>query len=118
MSWAEDEGIDGYVDDSMYDDSMYPEGWNNYAVWVDKDWNQTPITMLDTNHIKNILRGFKNGKSFFGQDCKSDVLEKILRQRAQGNDLVAMDFEPSTNVANPPKGAQPKQGDNLNGGTK
>lgn len=75
MSWAEDHMPE------FYDEDDYPEGSDDVTVWVDKNYNKTPITLLETSHIKNILRGFSAGKSFWGQDWKAPTLRKILKQR-------------------------------------
>jgi len=77
VSWVEDNGYDAY------DEPEYPAGSDNMAVWVDKDWNQTPIHQLETRHIENIIRNLEDGKSYFGQADKLDTLKRELNNRKE-----------------------------------
>lgn len=65
----------------LWEEPEYPNGSDNAAVWVDREENQTPLELLETSHIKNILAGFERGNSYFGQEWKAPSLKKILKKR-------------------------------------
>lgn len=72
------------LQDLAYDDIEYCkfcEDVGKSDVWVSRDRSSTPINRLTTSHLKNIIAGIDNGKSFFGQWWKLDQLERELQRR-------------------------------------
>lgn len=75
MSWAEDMGLDNYdPDDDFQSDSAADE-------WEDVNYNVVKITKLDTNHLRNIIRGLEAGKEYWGQGDKLGTLKAELAKR-------------------------------------
>lgn len=77
MSWAEDEGIDGWDGlEPIVSDSAPDE-------WEDREFNITPIKDLETSHIQNIIRGLEEGSFYWGQQSKLSFLKAELERRSK-----------------------------------
>lgn len=72
MSWAEDEGIDGYDPEMMFDPDIEDE-----QVWVGSEgilgWDE-----IDIEYLENIIRGLKTGK----WESQAHKLERAERELA------------------------------------
>jgi hypothetical protein len=78
VSYAEDEGLDGYDSDDLY----YESDTKKYE-WEDASNDVHLIRDLETSHIKHIIRGLEDGKDYFCQGYKLAYLKKTLALREE-----------------------------------
>lgn len=72
MSWTEDEGIDGWEPPDPPDERDI----RNPDLWVDSQGIESFWHELEPEHIRRIIVGLRNGKSYLGQEHKLERAEK------------------------------------------
>jgi len=82
MSWAEDEGIDGLLDE---EDASFQYALNDEDRWVngegENEWDD-----LETSHIAAIIRGLRNGKWPRQAHKLGRALEELKQRKAEEKD--------------------------------
>jgi hypothetical protein len=79
MSWAEDEGIDGWsvtdfeTEDYLHNNRLRQYEWEN-GFHTDKDGNEIPLTEMSERHLKNTI------KYFAGLDTSALEAELVRRE--------------------------------------
>lgn len=77
MSYAV-ESYDDYGAESEYIQSCI----ESRLEWVDRQFNVHTIKRMETSHIRNCIAGIENGKQYYAQEWKLDLLKDELKRRA------------------------------------
>ena len=73
MSWAEDEGIDGYWGDD-FDQS--PQFEYETGIWATAEGKRLKISEMEVSHLKNVIAWLKRAK------------DKVMEETGDENDLL------------------------------
>ena len=81
MSWAYVNGGDDLDDALDYGQSDLADDIDDTGVWVTQDHQILAWDEVSDSHLRNIIRGIKAGRTFFGQSHKLKAAEAEWSRR-------------------------------------